>query len=246
MRKSKAYANLWDGEELEWFRPRRENGEWDPIRPKGRLQQGWGCTESNPYQQGWFVPHDLDGMVELMGGREKTLADLTDFFDKAPSTDFRWNDYYNHSNEPVHQAPFFFNRLDSPWLTQKWTRTICANAYKNEVMGLAGNEDVGQMSAWYILAASGIHPACPGETRMEITSPVFDRITFKLDQNYVKGSEFTVVTHGNAPENIYIQKAKLNGKEWNKCHIDFRDIVDGGKLELWMGDAPNENWGLEK
>ena len=107
-----------------------------------------------------------------MGGRTKTLADLTNFFEKCPS-DFLWNAYYNHANEPVHHVPFLFNRLGAPWLTQYWTRAICNGAYKNKVEGLVGNEDVGQMSAWYVLSAMGFHPVCPGETRYELTTPLF-------------------------------------------------------------------------
>ncbi len=106
--------------------------------------------ESNPYQQGWFVPHDIPGMVALMGGKEKVLADLNNFFEKVPEN-MMWNNYYNHANEPVHHVPFLYNRLGAPWLTQKWTRAICDRAYRNSVEGLVGNEDVGQMSAWYVL-----------------------------------------------------------------------------------------------
>jgi putative alpha-1,2-mannosidase len=110
-----------------------------------------------PYQQGWFVPHDVPGMVELMGGKAKVLADLDNLFAKTPDN-MMWNDYYNHANEPVHHVPFLYNRLGQPWLTQKWTREICRRAYKNSVEGLVGNEDVGQMSAWYVLAAAGFTP----------------------------------------------------------------------------------------
>lgn len=243
LEKSRAYRNLWD-KELGWFRPRLENGEWAALRPKGRLQQGWGCTESNPYQQGWFVPHDVEGMVELMGGREAVLADLDEFFGKAPAN-LKWNDYYNHANEPVHLVPFLFNRLGTPWKTQRWTRRICENGYKNRVEGLVGNEDAGQMSAWYVLAASGIHPACPGDTRMEITAPLFDRIEFRLDPEYARGKRFTVIAHDNAPENCYIQKALLDGKPYEKCHLDFSDLAAGATLELFMGSAPNRHWGVE-
>ena len=106
------------------------------------------------------------------------------------------------------------------------------------------NEDVGQMSAWYVLAASGIHPSCPGNTRMEITSPVFDKVEFNLDPSYYTGKKFTVIAHNNSINNVYIQKALLNGQEYNKCYLDFADIVAGGTLELFMGDKPNVEWGL--
>ena len=227
--RAQAYRQVFDLS-IGWFRPRRNDGSWQEWPEKGRLREGYGCIESNPYQQGWFVPHDVDGMVELMGGKEKTLADLTDFFEKTPSH-FLWNEYYNHANEPVHHVPFLFNRLGAPWLTQYWTRFICRHAYQNKVEGLVGNEDVGQMSAWYVLAASGIHPLCPGDTRYEITSPVFDTITMKVgaDKN-----TFTIVAHNNSPENVYIERMLLNGKPYSSYSITHEDIVKGGTLELFM------------
>jgi predicted alpha-1,2-mannosidase len=232
--KGEAYRNIFD-KEKGWFRPRRADGSWFPWPKEGRLKEGYGCVESNLYQQGWFVPHDIPGMVSLMGGREKVLADLTHFFEMTPSS-MLWNRYYNHANEPVHFVPFLFNELGAPRLTQKWTRYICSHAYHNSVEGIVGNEDVGQMSAWYILAASGIHPICPGDNRFEITSPVFDKITFQLDSTYYKGNTFTVVTHNNTPGHIYIQRMLLNGKPYRKSYIDFEEIAAGSTLELFMGD----------
>ncbi|WP_148371838.1 GH92 family glycosyl hydrolase [Bacteroides bouchesdurhonensis] len=240
--KGQAYHNVFD-KEKEWFRPRNADGTWVAWSEDARTKEWYGCMEANAYQQGWFVPHDVPGMVELMGGRDKVIADLTNFFNKTPSN-MLWNEYFNHANEPVHFVPFLFNQLDVPWYTQKWTRYTCEKAYANKVEGIVGNEDVGQMSAWYILAASGIHPSCPGNTRMEITSPVFSKIEFRLDPNYYSGKTFTVIAHNNSANNIYIQKALLNGKEYNKCYLDFTDIVSGGTLELYMGDQPNMNWGI--
>lgn len=239
LRRSSSYRNIYDPE-VKSFRPRQEDGSFYPWPEAGRLQQSYGCAESNPYQQGWFVPHDIDGMAELMGGREAVLADLDTMFANTPSH-FLWNDYYNHANEPVHHIPYLYNRLGQPWKTQKWTRFICANAYKNKVAGLTGNEDVGQMSAWYVLSAIGIHPVCPGETRFEITSPVFDRAVLSLPD----GNTFTITALHNSPENVYIQSARLNGKDYTKCHIDYRDIMAGGELELVLGNRPNREWGVE-
>lgn len=239
--KGQAYHTIFD-KEKGWFRPRKANGEWEEWPENARTKEWYGCIEANAYQQGWFVPHDVPGMVALMGGKEKVIADLTDFFSKTPS-DMLWNEYYNHANEPVHFVPFLFNKLGVPWHTQKWTRHTCEQAYSNGVEGIVGNEDVGQMSAWYVLAASGIHPSCPGESRMEITSPVFDKVEFRLDPQYHSGKTFTVIAHDNSRKNIYIQKALLNGKEHNKCFLDFADIAAGGTLEVFMGNKPNENWG---
>jgi predicted alpha-1,2-mannosidase len=240
--RSQDYHNIFDPEKG-WFRPKEDNGNWAPWPEEGRLKQWYGTFETNPYQQGWFVPQDVDGMVKLMGGKEKVIADLNNLFEKTPEN-MMWNDYFNQANEPVHHVPFLYNRLGAPWLTQKWSRAVCRRAYKNGVEGLVGNEDVGQMSAWYILAASGLHPVCPGDTRQEITSPVFSKITFKLDPKYAKGKTFTIKADNNSAANIYIQSAKLNGKTYNKCHIDYADIAAGGTLELTMGNTPNKNWGL--
>lgn len=239
--KGQNYRNIFD-DSVGWFRPKMESGKWEPWPTEGRLKHWYGSIESNPYQQGWFVPHDITGMIELMGGEQHVRDDLVGFFEKAPQ-DFLWNDYYNHANEPVHHVPFLFNYVHAPWLTQKWTREICRRAYHNSVEGLVGNEDVGQMSAWYVLASSGLYQVCPGKNRFEITSPVFDKITFALDPRYYDGTKFTVVTHNNTDANVYIQRATLNGADYNKAFIDFADIVKGGELHLFMGDTPNEDFG---
>lgn len=242
--RGQSYRNIFDSSDsIKWFRVKKDDGTWKKWPENGRLSMDYGCVESNPYQQGWFVPHDIPGMIDLMGGKERVIRDLTNLFEKTPK-DMFWNEYYNHSNEPVHQVPFLFNRFNAPWLTQKWTRIICRNAYHNSVKGLVGNEDVGQMSAWYVLAASGIHPICPGEPRYEITSPVFNKITFRLDPEYASGREFSIEAKNNSLENIYIQKAELNGKPYNKCYLEHNDIISGGTLTLFMGKAPNKDWGI--
>jgi len=242
--RAQSYQNIFDPVH-HWFRPRKEDGSWEEWPAEGRLKQSYGTVESNPYQQGWFVPHDIPGMVRLMGGRDSVIADLLRFFQGTPAN-MLWNDYYNHANEPVHHVPFLFNRLGVPWLTQEWTRRICSRAYHNGVEGLVGNEDVGQMSAWYVLAAAGLHPVCPGDTRYEITSPVFSKIEITLDPHYYKGATFTIIAHHNSPENVYIQSARFNGRPWLTCWLDHADLAAGGVLELEMGPAPNKNWGVEQ
>ena len=238
------YRNTFDSEEAHWFRRRHEDGSWGRWPEGARTMEGLGCIESNPYQQGWFVPHDIPGMVELMGGREAVLEDLESFFENTPDN-LMWNQYYNHANEPVHFVPFLFNVLGQPWNTQKWTRFICAHAYSDDPStGLVGNDDCGQMSAWYILAAAGLHPVCPADGKMQITSPVFDRIELQTDPAYASGKPFVVVAKKNSPKNIYIQSAKLNGKTLGRCWLDFSEISAGGKLELTMGPEPS-NWGIE-
>ncbi|WP_214072895.1 GH92 family glycosyl hydrolase [Mucilaginibacter sp. dw_454] len=237
--RAQTYKKIFDPEKG-WFRPKKADGTWEPWPKTGRLQQNYGSVESNPYQQGWFVPHDIDGLAKLLGGREKTIADLNSFFENTPDN-FNWNDYYNQANEPVHLVPFMFNRLGTPWLTQKWVRKICNNAYTTGVNGLVGNEDVGQMSAWYVLAASGLHQATPGDPRYELFSPTFSRVAIRAGAT---GKVFTIVAKNNSPANVYIQSARLNGKPYNKCYIQHEQILQGGILEFVMGSTPNKKWGI--
>ncbi|MEI6865326.1 GH92 family glycosyl hydrolase [Flavicella sp.] len=233
-RKSKNYTNIWN-DEVNWFRAKDSTGTWLPW--KGKAVHGQGCIESNPYQQGWFVPHDIEGLKELMGGEEAFKNELISFFDKTPK-DFLWNNYYNHPNEPVHHVPFMLNEAGVPHLTQRITRTICSDAYGIGAYGLCGNEDVGQMSAWYVLASIGIHPISPGDNKYQITSPVFNRIKINLDGTYYKGKTFEIIANNNSKENIYIQSIKLNGKLLNRYWISHQEITQGGVLEMEMGPEP--------
>lgn len=231
--RSKAYKNNWNPE-IQWFQSRNADGSW--MDWKGKLTHGQGCVESNPFQQGWFVPHDLEGLSNLMG-KEFLANELMSFFDNVPE-DFLWNNYYNHANEPVHHVPFIFNEIGLPHLTQKWTRTICDKAYGSDVLGLVGNEDVGQMSAWYVLASMGLHPICPGDTKYQITSPVFSKIEIMLNPKYYSGKTFTINALNNSEENIYIQSISLNGEKLNRYWISHEEIINGGTLEMIMGSEP--------
>ena len=210
-----------------WFQPKDKNGEFIPYPREGRLAQGFGSVESNPYQQGWFVPHEFDALVELLGGREEALEDLEWMFKMTPRA-YGWNDFYNHANEPVQHIPFLFNRLGRPDLTQYWTRDICENAYRNCVEGLVGNEDVGQMSAWYVLSSIGMHPVCPGDPRYELTAPLFDRVTVHLPS----GEDFIVDCKDGGPGKRKVESFTLNGKVLTDCSIQHSDIVRGGVLEV--------------
>jgi predicted alpha-1,2-mannosidase len=231
------YKTIWDPN-VAWFHSRNADGSWTPW--KGKTVHGQGCTESNPFQQGWFVPHDVYGLMDLMG-KDTFLKELTTFFDRVPK-DFLWNDYYNHANEPCHHVVFLFNYAGAPWLTQKWSRAICDVAYNTGVKGLCGNEDVGQMSAWYVLAAMGLHPVCPGDGIYQLTSPVFDRVSIRLDPRFYKGGTFTVSARNNSKDNVYIQSAKLHGQPLNRAWITHEEIVRGGTLEFVMGPTPNKAW----
>ena len=239
--RGRAYKNIYDPG-VGWFHARRADGSWTAWQ--GKTVHGQGCVESNPYQQGWFVPHDVYGLISLLG-KERFVSELTDMFEKAP-TKFTWNDYYNHPNEPVHHVPFLFPYAGMPWLTQKWSRTICEQAYGTGVDGLCGNEDVGQMSAWYILASIGLHPVCPGDGIYIVTSPLFDKVTIKLSDRYASGVTFDIITHGNSSKNMYIQSINLNGKPLERLWIYHKEVAAGGVLELEMGPEPNKELGTTK
>ncbi len=232
--KSKNYRNIWN-DEVNWFRAKDSTGNW--LEWKGKTVHGQGCIESNPFQQGWFVPHDIEGLKTLMGGEEAYRNELISFFENTPE-DFLWNDYYNHPNEPVHHVPFMLNTAGVPHLTQKWTRKICNDAYGTDAYGLCGNEDVGQMSAWYVLASIGIHPISPGDNKYQITSPVFNEIEIQLDPEYYPGKKFRIVANNNSKENIYIQDMTLNGNPLHRFWISHQEITEGGVLEMEMGPEP--------
>ncbi|MCK0157275.1 GH92 family glycosyl hydrolase [Cellulophaga sp. F20128] len=234
LKKSENYKNIWN-EEVNWFRAKDSAGIW--LDWKGKTVHGQGSIESNPYQQGWFVPHDIDGLKALMGGEEAYKNELISFFENTPD-DFLWNNYYNHPNEPVHHVPFMLNTAGVPHLTQKITRQICRDAYGTDAYGLCGNEDVGQMSAWYVLAAIGIHPIAPGDNKYQITSPVFNEIKINLDPKYYSGKTFTIMANNNSKENIYIQSMRLNGKPLDRYWITHQEITKGGILEMEMGAMP--------
>lgn len=238
LKRSLNYRNIYDPS-VGNMRARNADGSW--LKWKGATTEGQGCVESNPLQQGWFVPHDMQGLINLMG-RDYFVRNLTAFFEKTPAG-FKWNEYDNHANEPVHHTPYLFVYAGKPWLTQKWARFVLDHAYNNGVYGICGNDDVGQMSAWYVLSAIGFYPVSPVDGVYVIGSPLFDKVTIQLDSQYAKGRAFTVITHNTSPANIYIQSALLNGRPLNRAWIRHDEITAGGRLEFVMGPDPEKSWG---
>lgn len=237
-KRSLNYRNIYDPG-VGNMRAKKSDGSWTAW--KGATAGGQGCVESNPYQQGWFVPHDVAGLIELMG-RDYFISYLNEFFEKTPPS-FKWNDYCNHANEPVHHTAYLFAYAGAPWLSQKWARFIMDQAYGAGVKGLCGNEDVGQMSAWYILSAIGFHPVSPVDGVYIIGSPLFDKVSIRLDGHYYQGRQFTVRARNNSATNVYIRSAKLNGRTLERAWITHAEIVAGGTLDLVMGATPNKDWG---
>jgi len=228
------YRNLFDPK-IGYFRGKYKNGDWIPW--EGELVFKQGNIESNPLQQMWFVPHDIDGLKSLIG-EERFLTELESLFDRTPP-DFPFNEFYNHANEPVHHVAYLFNLTEKPWLTQKWVRKILDNAYDLGPYGIMGNDDVGQMSAWYILSSLGFHPICQGDNKYWLGGPLFSKAVIQLDENYYAGKTFTIIAKNNSAQNIYVQKITLNGKEINRPYILHEEITNGGELIFEMGGTPN-------
>lgn len=187
-------------------------------------------TEGAPCHYTWYAPHDVAGLMECMGGRAMYAAKLDSMF-----TERR----YWHGNEPCHQVAWMFNYAGQPWRTQKEVRHIMQTEYFNTPGGLSGNDDAGQMSAWYVFAALGFYPVCPGTPYYMIGSPSFPKATLHLEN----GKEFTIIARDASPENVYIQSAMLNGEVYDKNYLSHADITAGGTLEVRMGPEPNLDWG---
>ena len=187
-------------------------------------------TEGAPCHYTWYVPQDPYGLMEQMGGKDNYVAKLDSMFSEGR---------YWHGNEPCHQVAFMFNYAGQPWKTQRAVRHIMDTEYHNAPGGLAGNDDAGQMSAWYMFAAMGFYPVCPGTPYYMLASPSFSSVTL-CPQG---GRPFTIKAEGASGKNIYIQRAMLNGQPYTKNYLDHADIVEGGTLELEMGPEPNREWG---
>jgi putative alpha-1,2-mannosidase len=166
-------------------------------------------------------------------------------FARSPVNGF-WNPYYNHSNEPVHQLVYIFACTGRPWLTQKWSRWVTRNMYGLGPEGLCGNDDVGQMSAWYLLSAMGIHPFCTASNIYCIGSPLFHEIELKLDSKYHEGESLRIVAHDNTDKNMFIQHATLGGDALDRAWVTYEELTSGRRLEFHMGPEPNMEWGVAR
>ena len=201
--------------------------------------------ESNGWQYFWSVQHDIDGLMGLVGGKERFTQKLDSMFTFHPADDDELPIFstgmigqYAHGNEPGHHVAYLFNKVEQPWKTQKYVAQIMHDLYTNTPAGLCGNEDCGQMSAWYVFSAMGFYPVNPVSGLYEIGTPMFPRMQLHL----AGGKTFTVVAHNVSRENIYIQSVKLNGTPYDKCYITHGQIMEGATLELEMGSEPGAVW----
>ena len=204
-------------------------------------------TEGNAWQYTWLVPHDVHGLVKLFGSEANFTTKLDSLFivdgtlgDNASPDISGLIGQYAHGNEPSHHVLYMYNYVGQPWKAARLIRQTMKEMYKDELDGLSGNEDVGQMSAWYILSAVGLYQVEPAGGKYIIGSPVVDKATMNVGD----GKTFTIQCPNNSKENIYVQSAKLNGKPYTKSYIMYDDIMRGGTLELQMGNKPSK-WGTK-
>jgi len=217
-----------------WFKP------FDPAKPTGDY------TEGNAFQYSAFVPHDMThGLIPLLGGDEKftewldTLFTRTSEYDKSVVDAAGLIGQYAHGNEPSHEIAYLYTYSGAAPKTQKYVHEILKTLYDDTPEGLSGNEDCGQISAWYIFSALGFYPVLPGDNVYVIGSPMFRKADISLDN----GKTFTVKANNVSDKNIYIQSAKLNGRPYSKSFLSHSDIVKGGEIVFEMGSKPNYNWG---
>lgn len=252
------YQNIWHSDSG-WMWVRQQDGSW--REPFDILDYGNAWVESNAAQYTWWVPHDVGGLAELMGGEDVFNSKLNKSFESAQKHNFTSGDshsqetlrqnrevYVNYGNQPCMQMAFLFNHTGAPWLTQYWTRQVIEKVYSglSPEAGYNGDEDQGLMGSLAVLMKMGLFSVNGGTSTdpfYEIASPVFDRITIHLNPNYYNGDTFVIETEGNGPENYYIRSAELNGVNLNNPRILHSEVVEGSVLKLKMGPEPNKSWG---
>jgi len=252
------YKNVFD-KEAGWMWTKTREGKWN--QPVDILQYEHGFVEGNAAQYTWFVPHDVKGLIELIGGPDSFTTRLNKSFTNARSHGFVSGKsenptdqellrrvYINYGNQPCMETPFLFNYAGKPWLTQYWTRQIIDSVYSgiSPQTGYSGDEDQGLMGSLAVLLKTGLFSTNGGTSEKpfyEISSPIFNRITIHLNAKYYPGKQFVIETKNNGPKNYYIQSAKLNGAAWNQPWMFHETLVKGGQLVLQMGAEPNESWG---
>ncbi|MGH8024488.1 MAG: GH92 family glycosyl hydrolase [Limisphaerales bacterium] len=240
------YTNVFDPK-IGFMRGRRKDGSWiSPFDPR-EPYYNFMMKEANGWQTLWLVPHDVRGLIGLLGGREKFCAKLDEFFSTPYHPRGIARDVtgmigqYCQGNQPDRQTPYFYDYAGQPWKTQKLVREILTELYGSDKAGLAypGMDDQGSTSSWYVLSALGFFSTNPARPEYLIGSPLFGRATIHLGN----GKDLVIVARHNSARNCYIQSAKLNGRPWNKPWFSQSDIAGGARLEFVMGPRPNMNWG---
>lgn len=253
MKRSKNYQNIYN-REIGFVAPKNIDGAWiegyDPMSGGGQGGRAY-FAECNAYTFNFSVWHDMEGLAELMGGREKMCERLDELFTTPSPSKYNFLDQFPDStglmgmfcmgNEPSFHIPYLYNYCGKPWMTQRRLRTIMELWFTNSPLGICGDEDSGAMSSWFAFSALGLYPVCPGKGEYALSSPIFDEVSID-----VEGGTFTIKAEGAGDGKRYIQSAKLNGRDYSKAFLSHADLVAGGELVLEMGDRPNQAWGLEK
>ena len=244
-KRSEYYRNLFHPK-TKFFQSKNDKGEWiepfDPYQYGGN--GGHPFTEGNAWQYFWYVPHNIQALMELTGGTKAFEQKLDTFFTsnyKSEQMNHNASGFvgqYAHGNEPSHHVAYLYNFAGQPWKTQKYVSHILNTLYNNTSSGYAGNDDCGQMSAWYVFSAMGFYPVNPADGRYIIGSPLLDECTLKLAGN----KDFHIRTIRKSPEDIYIQSVTLNGKKHKDFFITHQDIMNGGTMVFKMGKKPS-GWG---
>ena len=250
LNRSKSYEKYFD-KNLKFMRGKDSKGkfrnvaEFDPLSTKHRNDD---YCEGNAWQYTWLVPHDVHGLVKLFGSEKAFIQKLDSLFvvegdlgEEASPDVSGLIGQYAHGNEPSHHIIYMYNYVGQPWKAASLIRQVLRELYRNGLDGLSGNEDVGQMSAWYVLSSIGLYQEEPAGGKYIIGSPLFNEARINVGD----GKTFTVKAVNNNDQNIFVQSATLNGKRYDKSYIDYRDIISGGTLELVMGPKPSK-WGTQK
>jgi predicted alpha-1,2-mannosidase len=226
-----------------FMRGKNMDGTWKtPFNPRFSNHRKDEYVEGNAWQWSWFVPHDVPGLMALHGNREKFLIKLDSLFTTSSSLDGANTSadisgligQYAHGNEPSHHIAYLYNYAGQPWKTQALVDSILTSLYVNDPNGLSGNEDCGQMSAWYILSSLGLYQVCPGDPTLTLGRPLFDEASIALEN----GKKFTIKTRNNSPVNKYVKSISLNGKNLSVPFIQYADLAKGGTLEFTMSSKP--------
>lgn len=244
MKCCQAWKNIFD---KDGFMHAKANGGF--IEPFDPTEVNNHFTEANSWQYSTYVPHDFETFIEMRGGNDVMERFLDSLFNTSSDMGGRKQvditgmiGQYAHGNEPSHHAAYLYSYIGKPWKTQEMTRKIMQTLYTPTPDGLCGNEDCGQMSAWYVMSALGFYPVCPGDNQYVFGSPMFDKATIHLEN----GKDIVIVAKNQSDNNKYINAIRLNGKDYTKSYITFNDIKDGATIEFDMAAKPNKDFGTDK
>ncbi len=245
MRRAMSYKNVFDSS-TGYMRGKDCNGNWRvPFNPD-QFEKAGDFTEASSRQYSWYVPHDVQGLMNLMGGKENFIGYLDSLFDYTGAGKEKGTSHFDgsigqywHGNEPCHHVIYLYNYAGQPWKTQALIHQVMKTQYGNKPNSLCGNDDCGQMSAWYVFNILGFYPVCPVNEQYLIGSPCAKAATVHLSN----GKSIDMRALNYSDENVYIQSMMLNGKNWNQTYIPFEEISNGAEIIYQMGSTPNKKWG---